>query len=56
MDANGIIPAYANGEFWPLADDGLETGDSEMGSLRLASRARADTSFGYTRENTDKFA
>src|SRR5256885_1115296 len=56
MDANGIIPAHANGEFRPHADDGMETGDGEMGSLRLASRARADTSFGYARENPDKLA
>src|SRR5256885_3863733 len=56
MDADGIIPAHANGEFRPLADDRLAAGDSDMGSLRLASWARADTSFGYARENTDEFA
>src|SRR5205823_6661217 len=56
MDTNGIIPAHANGEFRPLADDRLAAGDSDMGSLRLASWARADTSFGYARENTDEFA
>lgn len=56
MDADGIIPAHANGEFRPLADDRMAASDSEMGSLRLASWARADTSFGYARENTDEFA
>ena len=56
LDADGIVSLHANGVFRPRANDDLETGDGDMGSLGLASRARADTSFGYARENTDEFA
>jgi len=56
MDTDGSVPPHANGAFRPLANDGLETGDSDMGALGLASRARADTSFGYARENTYELA
>jgi len=59
MDANGIIPAYAErGILAGSQTTAWETGDSEMGfPLRLASRARADTSFWIrTGKHTDEFA